>query len=138
MRDGHVERHHEPARPEQPEAVRADDELDALMGEVWPKIEAMQLVPIGYAIVQRVKGELLPALVDSYVRTGGDLEKANRVTQIAVDGWLSQLLSTVDLPGPDAYIIPKIRQLVVSLVDRKFRELMKPSSGDGLIQKKTP
>lgn len=103
-------------------AIVTAEELDTLIAIESVAFYATALVPIIKGIVDRVQGELVPALVRQYVAAGGNLANANRIVQIRVDQWLAEQLQAVDLPGPDAWVVPKIREVVVTLVAKKFAE----------------
>jgi hypothetical protein len=107
-----------------------DDELDRLLSAERQNIFADTARPklFGWlaALFSRLREwsigsvRLGPQFAASYVEAGGNLANLRRIVQVVVDQGVQEELSQLDVPGPDAWIKPKIREAIVFAIGKKF------------------
>ncbi len=63
---------------------------------------------------------LRPAIKEVYIRLGGNYENAKTIFQTIGSYWIGTRLDQTDLPGPDAYLRPKILDMSKDFLAKAF------------------
>jgi hypothetical protein len=112
------------------EQLKHDDELQRLLSIEREAIFSDTTAPKLFGWISNTAARLKQWVMDqlrlgsafgaAYTEAGGNVANLRRIVQVAVDQSVQEELANVDLPGPDSWIKPKLREAIVFAVGKRF------------------